>query len=326
MNHHIYHRIYLRCFLKNYCYQAFVIVSCFLSLQANAGEKIAQTLAVSDNAIVYIDITRGVVKVSGWDKNEVSIQGELDDSVKELIFKNIQQKTLIKAVNKGQKQWGDSSVLKVFMPAHAQLYFKGIDTTFTLSALKKSIKGKSISGDLLADELSGDIALSSMSGGVKVVNSRGEIQLESVSGDIVLAGSYEDVHARTMSGNITMHIDEADNVRAKTVSGELLAIGNVKKNADINLNSVSGDIVYQATDELDAQCEVSSQFGGEITNKFTLDQVQQSRMNKKMLKFVTGGGSGSIIMHTISGNVMIDKTLADKSSTDKKVTDQGMQP
>jgi DUF4097 and DUF4098 domain-containing protein YvlB len=274
-----------------------------------AGDKVNQSLTVSPEGTLFINISRGLVKIKGWDKNEVSIQGELDDSAKALIFKSKGDDTLIKAESKGEKQWGDSSVVKIFMPFQTKLYFKGVNTTFILSSLKGGVKGKTISGDLVAEKLSNEIALSSMGGHIKVINSIGKAKLETVGGDISISGSYSEALIRTMTGNVNLDINSSDKIEAKTVSGDLFAKGDVKTDAVIKLSSVSGNIIYQASEGLDAECSLSSQFGGEITNKLTEDAVKDSSMNGKNLSFISGDGSGSIILHTISGNVTINKGL-----------------
>jgi len=274
-----------------------------------AGVKVHQTLAVSPDGTLFINISRGLVKIKGWDKQEISIYGELDDSVKELVFKNKGDETLIKAESKGEKQWGDSSVVKIFMPFQTKLYFKGVNTTFTMKSLQAGVKGKTISGDLIAEKIGDEISLSSMGGHIKVIKSTGKVKLETVGGDISLDGSFREAQIRTMSGNINLDIASTDKIKAKTVSGNLFAQGNVKADAVIKLSSVNGNINYKAPEDLDAECSISSQFGGEITNKLTKDLVKNSHMNSNSLSFISGDGSGTIILHTISGNVTIDKGI-----------------
>ncbi len=280
-----------------------------ISSNAFAGDKIDQSLKVTSEGTLFIKVTRGLVKIKGWDKKEISVQGELDDSVKEFIFKSKGDETLIKAESKGEKHWGDSSVLKVFMPFQSKLYFKGINTTFTVSSLTGGIKGKTISGDLIADKIGDDIALSSMGGHIKILNSTGKVKLETVGGDIIIDGNYQVANINSMAGSITLDIDTSDNVKAKTISGDLVVQGDVKNNATIKLISVSGDISYQASENLDAECSLSSQFGGEIINKLTNDVVKSSKMNSKNLSFISGDGSGSLMMHTVSGDITINKGL-----------------
>jgi len=272
-----------------------------------AGDKVAKTLAVQPNGKLFIEVTRGLVKVKGWDKDEISVFGELDDSVKELIFKNKGKKTLLKAASKGQKHWGDSSVIKVYMPYHTKLFFNGVDATFKLAGLQSGIEGRTINGDLLVAKSAKDIRLSSMGGDIKLVHSTGDVSLESVGGAINISGQYDKAKVRTMSGDVVINIDEMDNIEAKTTSGDMYISGAVKADAEVEFKSVNGDLIYNAPKDLNAECELASQFGGEIINTLTSDLVEQSKHKQKILKFVSGDGSGRLTMQTISGAININK-------------------
>ena len=141
--------VFLNTFLK-----FFSIVFLFTySVFCLAGQKVAQILNVQEEGIVLVDVSRGFVKIRGWDKDQVSLKGELDDTVKELIFKNKGHKTLIKIVTKGRRHWGDSSVLKLRVPENSRIRFKGVDTTFKLEELHNGVDGKTINGDLIIENV-----------------------------------------------------------------------------------------------------------------------------------------------------------------------------
>lgn len=298
--------------MKSHFFNIFVISlitfsSVFSGKPVFAGDNIAQTLAVQPNGKLFIEVTRGLVKVKGWDKDEISVYGELDDSVKELIFKNKGKKTLIKAASKGQKHWGDSSVIKIYMPYHTKLYFNGVDATFTLSGLKSGIEGRTISGDLIVTKAAKDIRLSSMGGDIKLVHSTGNADLESVGGSVNISGQYQTAKVQTMAGDVVINIAQMMDVEAKTASGDMLISGAVNAKAEVEFKSISGNLIYNAPEDLNAQCELASKFGGKISNTLTHDKVKKVKHQKQMLKFVSGDGSGRLTMHTISGAININK-------------------
>lgn len=275
----------------------------------SAGEKVNQSLSAETSGIVFVEIPRGLVKVQGWNKPEVMIQGELDDTINNLIFKTKKDKTLIKLETQGQKHWGDASVLKIFMPVHSQLRFKGIDTTFSIVKLYSQIEGKTINGDLLVKESKGKIKLSVVSGDVRVVDSSGLAKIQSVSGMVDFTGDFEQVFIKSMSGDITADISRTNKLTIKNISGDTQINGQVKNQAQIKLSSVSGDILFKVTDDLNAECEVVSQFGGEINNQLTDDLPLDENLHKKTLSFVSGDGSGKLSMKTVTGSVLIEKFI-----------------
>jgi len=272
-----------------------------------AGEKVNKSLAVGPSGIVFVDIPRGYVEIHGWQKKQVMIEGELDDTVNELIFNAKKNKILIKLDIQEQEHWGDASTLNIFMPQQAQLRFKGIDTSFTINQLKKHIEGKSINGDLVVNQSHGTIKLSTVSGDVTLLESSGLVKIKSVSGTIDYSGDFEQASLKSMSGDITAEISATGRLSIKNISGDTHLSGQVQNHGELNLTSVSGNIEYQVTGDLNAECEVVSQFGGEISNQLTNDLPVVGNLHKNTLNFTSGDGSGKLTMNTVSGSVYIKK-------------------
>ena len=276
---------------------------------AVAGDKIDQALNVEASGIVFINIPRGVVEIQGWNKAQILLQGELDDAVEKVIFKNSRQKTLVQVITHVNKHWGDGSALKVFVPQGSQVRFKGVDTSFRLSDLKAGVAGNTINGDLSLNNISDKIVISSVSGNIKVFDSEGIIQIESVSGLVDFAGDYTRARIKVMSGDITADITGSSRLTTNNISGDTTIIGNVKHNAKVEIRSVSGDIIFNASQDLDAKCEMSSQFGGEITNNLTDDLPNKSKLHHNQLSFVSGKGAGHLTVNTVSGAITIENRV-----------------
>jgi hypothetical protein len=273
-----------------------------------AGERVNKSLVVVPNSIVFVDIPRGFVEIHGWQKKQVMVEGELDDTVNKLIFTVKENKTLIKLDTHGQEHWGDGSTLNIFMPQQAQLRFNGIDTSFTITQLKNHIEGKSINGDLVVNKSQGKIKLATVSGDVTLIESSGLVKIKSVSGTIDYSGDFEKASLKSMSGNITAEISATSHLLIKNISGDTHISGHVKNQGQLHLTSVSGNIEYQVTDDLNAECEVVSQFGGEISNQLTDDLPVVGNLHKNTLNFTSGDGSGKLTMNTVSGSVYIKKS------------------
>jgi hypothetical protein len=282
-----------------------IIISAFSAISV-AGQKIAQVLNVQGSGVVLVDVSRGFVKIRGWDKDQVSLKGELDDAVKEFVFKNKDDKTLIQIVTKGRHQWGDASVMQLLIPKNSRLKFKGIDTTFKLEELYNGVDGKTINGDLIIENTHKNIDVSSMSGSVKVIKSSGHARIEVVNGSIDFSGKFNDVFLESMSGNIIADVQEIDKLTIKNMSGITTIRGEIKDEARVHLKSVNGDIFYKNVGELNAECKISSQFGGKIKNMLTKDLPEISRLNQSNLSFVSGDGSGQLIINTVTGSINIE--------------------
>ena len=273
----------------------------------NAGEDVKHSLKVPASGSLFIKSPRGLITVEGWDKSEIQLSGELDDSAEHLIFKNKGDNTLIRIKMKGKSHWGDSTMLKVFMPRSLELHFKGVDTSYSISNLLAEVKGKTITGDISLDNIHSEISLSTVSGEIELVNSSGQAEIESVSGDIVFSGEFEETEIQSMAGSIEIQVDNIQNLQVQSMSGDISVKGDLAPEAEVELSSVSGDIRYKTIKALNATCDIASNFGGKIKNMLTDDMPEKEMLIKKRLSFVSGDGSANLTMHTVSGSVFIEK-------------------
>ncbi|MFT4941753.1 MAG: hypothetical protein ACI88A_004824 [Paraglaciecola sp.] len=277
-----------------------------------ASEQIKQTIKVPSTGHLFIDIDRGAVEIQGWDKSEILVIGELDSDSQTVLFKNKGEKTLIKikineTSHRGNAHSSDRNQLKVFVPQNIEINFKGLDTDFNIAGIVAGVKGKTINGELLIKNVHISINVSSISGDINVTESYGIAYVESIQGDASIIGKFEDVKLRSVTGDIWADITEIDNLSTNNVAGNTKLVGNLKKDAQVKMTSVKGDLHYEATGILNAECEVASQFGGEIVNNLTADLPNTSHMQQQQLNFVSGDGSGTLVMRTINGKAIIEQ-------------------
>jgi len=273
----------------------------------SAGELIDKTFEVKSLEHLLINNLRGDIEVIGWNKNIVKIQGEIDDSAEELKIKNKGHKFYIKVKMKGDSHSGDGSDLKIFMPRTTSLWFKGVDTSFIFNNLSSGIEGRTINGDLVINEVEQKINVSTVSGDINITESSGVLNVESVTGTLNFSGEYSKAYAKSMAGEIFAKIDNVKILKTENVSGKTFVEGQLKDKAYIKLTSVSGDIKYKTIGKLNAACKLESQFGGEIKNKITKDLPDKSIMHQQKLNFVSGDGSGKLIINTVTGSVAIEE-------------------
>jgi hypothetical protein len=279
---------------------------------AQASEQIKQTIKVPSTGHLFIDIDRGSVEVQGWDKSEILVMGELDSDRQTVLFKNKGEKTLIKikineTSHRGNAHSSDGNELKIFVPHNIQIHFKGLDTDFNIAGINAGVEGKTINGELLIKNVRISVKVSSISGDINVTESYGTAYVESIQGDTSIAGKFEEVKLQSVTGNIWADITEIDNLSTNNVAGDTKLVGNLKKYAQVKMASVKGDLHYEAFGILNAECEVASQFGGEIVNNLTADLPTTSHVQRRQLNFVSGDGSGTLVMKTINGKAIIDQ-------------------
>jgi hypothetical protein len=142
-----------------------------------------------------------------------------------------------------------------------------------------------VSGDLIANNLDGELDLTSVSGDVRLDGGRGQgISLETVSGDVDLL----DVRAREVSGH--------------TVSGEVTFRGPVLDGGSYDFSTTSGDITIGLPERPNATLSAAT-FSGRFSSD--IGTTQQSGRNRRRHSATWGSGSARLDLESLSGDIRI---------------------
>jgi hypothetical protein len=147
------------------------------------------------------------------------------------------------------------------------------------------LKIGTVSGDLAAADLEGELELSSVSGDVRLDGGRGpRIELETVSGDVELL----DVRAREVSGN--------------TVSGEVTFRGPVLDDGAYDFATTSGNISLGLPERPNATLSAAT-FSGRFSSDLATTQPTGRRRHRYSATW--GSGSARLDVESLSGNIRI---------------------
>ncbi len=124
-----------------------------------------------------------------------------------------------------------------------------------------------------------------------------------VSGDVEAKGLEGDVDGATVSGDVV--ISTNGKARAKTVSGDLDIVMTSLDWDRMNFNTVSGDIRLTLPRGLDAEVDFES-LSGDFRTSFDFDESnRRERMVGNQFEGRIGSGSRRLTFQTVSGNVML---------------------
>ena len=149
-----------------------------LPLVALAGTPIDKRTTADPAGTVEISNTAGSVVVTGWDRNEVEVTGELGKGTERLEFTRSDKITRIKVVLPNRSSSVDDTDLIVKVPAASQVSINTVSADIGVQAVRGTQRLQSVSGDMRT-ETSGE-----------------DLECRTVSGDVIIAGSVSNDQAR----------------------------------------------------------------------------------------------------------------------------------
>jgi len=273
---------------------------------AHGGEQVDESLSVEPDAVVEIHNTRGEIRVTGWDKDEISVQGELDDLATGLTFELDGKVALIRVEMPTRNiNWGDGSDLDIKIPVNGRIDFDGVSTDLYLNNIMGGIAVHSVSGEIVANGIDRRIQINAVSGDIEIQDAGGKAKITTVSGDMELDLRSELVSVNAVSGDINLHLQTIDTLMASVVSGEIEIEGKLADSGSMNFSSVSGDVTLVLTAPVNARIDVQTGPGGDIDNRITEDEARDIFPAQMALKSKSGDGSGNISIHTVTGDVTL---------------------
>ncbi|MEW6989093.1 DUF4097 domain-containing protein [Colwelliaceae bacterium 6441] len=300
-----------------------------IALQSVAGDKVNETLGVGDEKNVSVENLRGKVSIIGWDKNEVTVSGEIDDKAENFIFEKDGSYIKIKVLmpHNLNGSWNDQgSDLMIKVPQNMRVDFTGVSTDITIEHMAKSTEIKSVSGNVTIDSLSQLVEVTSVSGDINSKNLSGKLNLSTVSGDIrdrqstgrltlkAVSGSLKtdskakEVSVNTVSGEIDLSLADVDELTISTVSGDVDGSLSLNDSGLVKMSSVSGDLSLTFENDVQASFRMKSNASGDLINHITDEEAKHAKYGpSSKLEFQTGNGKASVKASTVSGRVKVSK-------------------
>ncbi len=274
---------------------------------ALAGTPINQRAAAEPAGQVEISNVSGSVVVTGWDRAEVEVTGELGEGTERLEFSRSGKLTRVKVILPSRSSRVESTDLVVKVPAASSIAVNTVSADLTVRGLRGSQRLQSVSGDVETEAAAEDVECKTVSGNVRVVGSgqRGLLTVTTVSGDASVTRVAGEVNGNTVSGNFTVSLGEATRSRLRSTSGDLGVRGRLATDARLDFESISGNVRLDLDGPVSAEFDVSS-FNGDIRNCFGPKPVRTSEYAPgSELRFREGQGGARVRIKTLNGDISV---------------------
>ncbi len=278
----------------------------FGTMAVTAAEKVDESLQVQSDGVVEVFNIRGKVKIKGWNKNQVTVVGTLDDLAEGLTFETKDKVTHIKVEMPDHNiNRGDGSKLTIQVPYGNQVDFEGISSDLNVENIKAGIDVRTVSGDIDINGVEKILNIKTVSGDIHLEKSTGKAKLATVSGDIKGNIKCPDVQVSLVSGDVNLKLDKYQNFYGSVVSGDITIEGQQQDGGETKLSSVNGDIDLRFTKKINTRLNVKTGPGGDIVNNISKDKVVKEFPNTQHLSITLGDGSGSVKLGTVNGDIRI---------------------
>ena len=272
---------------------------------AAAGTPINKRTTADANGTVEVSNIAGSVTVTGWERNEVTISGELGDGTEKLEFTKAPKLTRIKVILPSRSYNVDDTDLIIKVPFGSVLSINTVSADVRIQNVQGSQRLQTVSGDVQTQAAGADVECRTVSGDVSVAGSgsKGVVSITTVSGDATATGVAGEVNGSTVSGTFSLGVGETSRLRLRSTSGDLGVRGPLAADARVDIESISGDVRLDLAGNPPVAYDISS-FNGEIRNCFGPKSARTSEYGPgRELRFTEGSGSARVRIKTMNGDI-----------------------
>jgi hypothetical protein len=270
---------------------------------------IQQQVAADPRGEVDVSNVAGKIEITGWDKPQVAVTGDLAEDSQQLEVKSDAGRTSIRVTHGAPRWFGDGGArLEVHVPRESELNASAVSADIASHGIAGAQRLQSVSGAIDAELGSGNNEVKSVSGEIRLRGSgRGAASLHvtSVSGGVIVKNLTGDLEATTISGELEAQIVSARFVRLHTTSGEIKLTAGLDHGSTIEAGTVSGDERIAANAAGGYQYEVRT-FSGDIDDCFGQRAERTSEYGPgRRLAGTRGGGDGRVRINSLSGDISL---------------------
>jgi hypothetical protein len=286
-------------------------------------ERIERTFKVGDGAMLVLANVSGDIAVSAAPGAEIRVEAvkrtriaDEDEAKRQLEATRVEfserpGSVEVRAEPRGRHNRVSVSYTATVPPA-TRLEVRSVSGDVSITAVKGEVQAETVSGTVKASGLGPRAMLKAVSGDIAVsqVEQADELRVETVSGDVLAkAFKAKTVDAGSVSGSVRLLGGSCDRALVRSVSGDIEVDGGVVKGGRYTLKTHSGDVRLFLDGKVGFALEADT-FSGNIKTDLPLTMVgdvQEGHGPRRNVRGTFGDGAAQIEASSFSGSVIITK-------------------
>lgn len=288
--------------MKKFCISFLAV---FMSMAGWAAEPIDQSIEAKEGTTVLVENVAGTVRVTGWDKREVKVTGELGDGADRVVVSGEYGRVLVRVLMPRSSTTANTELI-VSAPADSRLEVETVSADVQIIDMSGSQRVNTVSGDVITFSAGDKLEVKSASGDITVKGNgkTSDATVTSVSGDVTINGLTGEVNAKSVSGDVSLTGIDISQVRLSSTTGDLLLKASVNNEPDLVLESISGSANIEINGDLSGEFNLKTT-SGEIETCFGLDPVKDEYGAGQSLLHSEDGGQAQVRIKTMSGDISV---------------------
>lgn len=284
----------------------FLIATLLTAGTLAAGQPVDETRPASPDARIEISNLAGSVEVTGWNRSEVHVSGELGDDTEGLEIQTEGDTLTIEVKIPQGRHEGErdlASHLTVQVPQGCRLEVDTVSAGITVADLTNRVELQSVSGAQTVEGSLEEVELQTVSGVVELRATTRRAEINAVSGAVTVGDATGELTVQTVSSHMQVAARDLERGELQTVSGKIDFSGDLAATGRLEVNSHSGRAVLALPAGISARFDVQT-FSGDIVNELSAEAPASSHPGKQ-LSFTTGSGGAHVSVNSFSGEVIL---------------------
>ncbi len=266
-----------------------------------AQQHVDRRFAVQSNASIRIFNLAGSTRVTGWDRDSITITGEVPKGAGRFFAGGSGGAAKLGVFSDSLDAPG--ATLEIRVPRGANVWIKSATATVAVSGVEGELDVSTVSGNIAVDGAPRRLATEAMDGNIDLVTRAPFTRAKTASGAITLRGGGGDVLASSVSGPIRyLGAHKVLTGRLESVSGSVEFGGTVMRGGTLSIETHDGSVSLAVPNDQLADFEVTT-FGGAVTNALRHEVARMPR--GKPVRFSTGPDGAAITVRSFKGSVSV---------------------